>query len=51
LLDAGNCTGIDGATIAIDQRGVARPHGAACDIGAVECDLDFVFHYLPVISK
>jgi hypothetical protein len=32
LLDGGQC--ISG--LAIDQRGVARPQGAACDIGAVE---------------
>jgi hypothetical protein len=31
------CTAIDGVTpIANDQRGVARPQGAACDIGAFE---------------
>jgi hypothetical protein len=32
LIDAGQCS----PDIAVDQRGVARPQGAACDIGAVE---------------
>ena len=31
------CTAVDGGTpIATDQRGVTRPHGSACDIGAFE---------------
>jgi probable HAF family extracellular repeat protein len=31
------CTAVDGTTpITTDQRGIARPHGTACDIGAVE---------------
>jgi uncharacterized repeat protein (TIGR01451 family) len=33
---ATNCTSIDGAAISTDQRGVARPQGGACDIGAFE---------------
>lgn len=34
-IDAGNCSG---GAITIDQRGVARPQGAACDIGAFELE-------------
>lgn len=45
-LDAG-----DAATcLATDQRGVARPVGAACDIGAVEQD-DFYRIFLPTVLK
>jgi hypothetical protein len=32
-INAGDCTG---GTVTTDQRGVARPQGAACDIGAYE---------------
>ena len=32
-IDAGDCSG---GTVTTDQRGVARPQGAACDIGAIE---------------
>lgn len=35
LLDRVDCAAAPGA-IAVDQRGVARPQGVACDIGAVE---------------
>jgi hypothetical protein len=28
---------------ATDQRGISRPQGAGCDIGAVEIDLDTIF--------
>lgn len=35
LLDGGQCI----ADLATDQRGAARPQGAACDIGAVEARL------------
>jgi CSLREA domain-containing protein len=35
-LDAGECLTAMGTTVAADQRGVPRPFGAACDIGAVE---------------
>jgi len=34
--DAGSCTTTDGATLAEDQREVARPQGDGCDIGAYE---------------
>ncbi|MGH6689898.1 MAG: choice-of-anchor Q domain-containing protein [Gammaproteobacteria bacterium] len=30
------CTDVGGVPIATDQRGVARPQGAACDVGAYE---------------
>jgi hypothetical protein len=35
-LEAGTCQDLDGATVATDQRGVSRPQGALCDIGAYE---------------
>ena len=35
-IDAGTCTDIQNNSVATDQRGVARPQGAACDIGAYE---------------
>ena len=38
-IDAGTCAGAPSH----DQRGVARPQGAACDIGAVELVLDRIF--------
>jgi hypothetical protein len=30
-------------TQAVDQRGVARPQGTGCDIGAVEVFVDLIF--------
>jgi hypothetical protein len=30
------CTDTDGQLITIDQRGVSRPQGSACDVGALE---------------
>lgn len=44
-MDAGDpagCTDDLGAPITIDQRGVHRPHGPACDMGAFESD-DIIF--------
>lgn len=41
-LDAGPCSDDLGAALAIDQRGVPRPQGGACDIGAFELE-DFIF--------
>jgi CSLREA domain-containing protein len=35
-LDAGSCTDANGDPILFDQRGMSRPQGAACDIGAYE---------------
>lgn len=36
---------IDAVTciVAVDQRGVARPQGSSCDVGAVEYDGDYIF--------
>ncbi|MEN0060511.1 MAG: choice-of-anchor Q domain-containing protein [Myxococcota bacterium] len=34
--EAGSCTDIDGASVSIDGRGLARPQGFTCDIGAYE---------------
>ena len=31
-----DCTTLDGTALSTDQRGVSRPQGLACDIGAVE---------------
>jgi hypothetical protein len=33
---ATSCTAMDGTPVSTDQRGVARPQGPACDIGAFE---------------
>jgi len=44
-IDAGNpagCTDQDGNLLTTDQRGVARPQGAACDIGAFELEVVFI---------
>ncbi len=35
-LDAGVCLDVDGNPLLTDQRGLPRPQGAACDIGAFE---------------
>ena len=35
-IDAGSCTDISGNPVSYDQRGVARPFGSNCDIGAYE---------------
>ncbi|MFO7537978.1 MAG: CSLREA domain-containing protein, partial [Chloroflexota bacterium] len=35
-IDAGSCTDANGDPILFDQRGMSRPQGAACDIGAYE---------------
>jgi hypothetical protein len=35
-VDASSCTDHEGAPLATDQRGVGRPRGPACDVGAVE---------------
>ncbi len=37
-VDSGSCTDVNGVTVPIDQRGVARPQptGGRCDIGAFE---------------
>ncbi len=41
-------TGNDAACPSTDQRGIPRPQGAHCDIGAYEVDKR---HYLPIILK
>ena len=43
-IDAGSCTDANGDLILFDQRGVSRPQGATCDIGAYE----FVAEVVPV---
>ena len=35
-IPAEECNDIDGSPITVDQRGVVRPQGAACDMGAYE---------------
>jgi len=35
-IDAGTCTDLVGAPVLTDQRGVTRPQGITCDIGAYE---------------
>jgi predicted outer membrane repeat protein len=46
--DAGTCG--NGAP-AVDQRGIARPYGSACDIGAVETTLIIQNIYLPLVIR
>ncbi len=40
-----------GTTIMTDQRGILRPQGAACDIGAYEYDGPLYPLFLPIIQK
>ena len=47
--DAGNCTDTRGDPVTVDQRGVARPQGKTCDIGAFENVRAGV--YLPLVLK
>jgi hypothetical protein len=49
-IDAGSCTDSDGITVTVDQRGVARPQGATCDIGAFEVPVYPTF-YLTVVMR
>lgn len=39
-IDAGDCARSDGTMITSDQRGILRPRGNACDIGAFEAASD-----------
>jgi hypothetical protein len=43
-LDTGSCTDHDGASVTSDQRGVARPQGSACDVGAFELEATAPVH-------
>lgn len=45
-VDAGSCSSLH---VTDDQRGITRPQGAACDIGAYEGS--FVTIYLPLINR
>ena len=49
-IDAGSCTDLNGNAVTADQRGVARPQGVTCDIGAYEYIPPFPFtgFYQPV---
>jgi hypothetical protein len=49
-IDAGTCSTIAGSLVLVDQRGVARPSGAQCDIGAFEGEGGF-FIYLPMVIR
>jgi hypothetical protein len=44
-IDAGSCTDADDNPILFDQRGISRPQGATCDIGAYEFVEEFVPAY------
>ena len=39
-IGAGSCEDADGNPVTTDQRGIARPQGAACDIGAFELETE-----------
>lgn len=45
-IDGGSCSGVTA-----DQRGVARPQGQACDIGAYEHDGNLSVVYLPLLLR
>jgi hypothetical protein len=48
-IDSGSCTDIAGDLITSDQRGIARPQGIRCDIGAYEFSMERV--YLPLLTR
>jgi hypothetical protein len=48
-IDNGSCTDMDGKPIVVDQRGMTRPEGPGCDIGAFEGQA--FSSYLPFIAK
>lgn len=50
-VDQGSCTTINGVAVYEDQRHVARPQGAGCDIGAYELAPPVAFAYLPLITR
>jgi hypothetical protein len=37
-IDSATCFDLDGEPVAGDQRGVSRPQGDQCDVGAVEVE-------------
>jgi hypothetical protein len=47
-VDAGDCTDLTGNPLLTDQRGVSRPQGPACDIGAFEDQAPSVLCPAPV---
>jgi CSLREA domain-containing protein len=49
-VDAGSCTGIGGAAITVDQRGIRRPQSVTCDVGAYEAPV-FLKVYLPFVLR
>ncbi|HSH05794.1 MAG TPA: CSLREA domain-containing protein [Anaerolineae bacterium] len=49
-IDSGSCTDENGDPITVDQRGMSRPQGVTCDIGAYEVATTFNT-YLPMITK
>jgi hypothetical protein len=46
--DAGTCTDMDFKLVTLDQRGVSRPQGAGCDMGAFEGE---PMLYLPIMVR
>jgi len=44
-----DCTDLDSAAVTVDQRGVARPQRAACDLGAFERQPERI--YLPLVLR
>lgn len=50
-VDAAPCEALDGLPLAADQRGVARPQGATCDVGAVEVVPPDAFEFLPLVRQ
>jgi CSLREA domain-containing protein len=49
-IDAGTCTDMDGAPIKVDQRGISRPNGETCDIGAYEAWTPVDTWFLPFVA-
>jgi hypothetical protein len=49
-IDAGSCLDSKGITVTVDQRGIARPIGVTCDIGAFEAP-EYPTFYLSVVMR